>query len=89
MVQPETEYETDKSDPIYPFVKEGIFTGVEKFDQVYKPTSRSAKQFYANLPGILDDLHNFLKILTRFEFTPVEIKTKIDSKFKELAAMTV
>ena len=43
MVDPQTEYETDKTDPIYPFIKEGIFIGVDKFDQVYKPTSRSAK----------------------------------------------
>ena len=74
MVQPQTEYETDKTDPIYPYLKEGIFTGVAKFDQVYKPTNRSAKQFYGDLPGIFVDLRNFLKILTRFEFKANQVK---------------
>ena len=89
MVLPQTVYETDLTDPKYPRIRSAVFTGVVKFDEVYKPTSGSAKQFYANLPGVYIDLYNFLKILTRFEFTSDQIETYIDSKFRELAEKTM
>ena len=87
MVQPHTVIEQNKTDPLYPWVKRGIFTGVTKFDQVYKLINNSGKQFYADLPGIYNDLHNFMRILNRFEFGPDDIETLMNQKFKDLANM--
>ena len=87
MVEKQTEYETGQTDPIYPFIKKGIFAGYPKFDAVHKPTKKGTRQFYDNLPGIYEDLHNFIKILTRFEFNPKEIETHVQKKISELAGM--
>ena len=73
MIEPQTEYETDKTDPLYPFIKQGIFAGFDEFDQVYKPSKKAYRQFYSNLPGIREDLKNFIKLLINFEFGPDEI----------------
>ena len=87
MVEPQTEYETEQTDPLYPFVKRGIFAGVDKFDEVHKPTKKTTRQFYNNLPGIKDDLRNFLKILNQYEFSPDEIQTLIQNNLSELNGM--
>ena len=31
-VEPQTEYETDKTDPLYPIIKQGILVAVKEFD---------------------------------------------------------
>ena len=72
-VEPQTEYETDKTDPLYPFIKRGIFTGFDEFNQVYKPSKKAYRQFYSNLPAIEDDLENFITLLSSFEFSTKEI----------------
>ena len=87
MVEKQTEYETRQTDPIYPFIKKGVFAGYPKFDAVHKPTKKGTRQFYDNLPGIYKDLRNFIKILTRFEFNPKEIETHVQQKIAELNEM--
>ena len=87
MVQPHTVIEQNKTDPLYPWVKQGIFTGVTKFDQVYKLINESGKQFYADLPGIYNDYLNFMKILNRFEFGPADIEILMNQKFKDMTNM--
>ena len=87
MTEPQTEYETDKTDPLYPFIKRGIFTGFDEFDQVYKPSKKAYRQFYSNLPAIEDDFKNFKKLLINFEFSPNEIEIFVRKKFSELGGM--
>ena len=87
MVQPQTVHETEKTNPLYAWEKEGIFTGISQFDEVYKLTKDSGRPFYQSLHDIYDDCANFMKILNRFEFSPDDIKTFMEAKLKDLNKM--
>ena len=66
MVDLPSKRDTEISNPIYPGLRQGIFVGVTKFDQVIKLTRKSGKPFYTNLDAITNDCNNFLKITSRF-----------------------
>ena len=83
MVELLTKKETDDRNPLYAWLRRGIFVGVSNFDQVVKLTKTSGKQFYNNLDAITNDRHNFFRITERFEFTDEDKKAFIQPKIKD------
>ena len=82
MVDLPSKREDEIRNPIYPGLRQGIFAGATKFDQVIKLNKKSGKQFYADLDAIINDCTNYLKIAERFEFTPKDVSVYMKvSKF--------
>ena len=85
-----TQRQTQVSDPVYPHIKRASLIGSIKFDDVYKLKVGSVnqyRQFYADLPGIVNDRHQFEKIVQRFGFKPEEYTPRIDPKVRDCNQM--